>query len=68
MERELRANDYKGGWQRETLSALIDRLFDEVRVLDRCLDIASSDELDTECADIANYAMMIADNTKRLHK
>lgn len=61
MELKLRKNDHKGGWAnmpRETLLALLDGEVQELREA-----IASGDPLDIaqEAADVANYAMMIAD-------
>lgn len=64
MELKLRKNDYKGGWAEMSPSQLLDLLKVEVQELEEA--IAAGDPLDIaqECADIANYAMMIADNTE----
>lgn len=63
MERVLRANDHKGGWQNETTGYLSKRLHQEVHELSRelmrkprcCYAVRK------EAADVANFAMMIAD-------
>ena len=76
MEAKLRENDHKGGWQGCRFAALFPRLRDEC---DELLVKAHPLQLDTiaetlstedacqlihECADISNFAMMIADNIR----
>ncbi len=76
MERELRANDHKGGWDQEDTSWLLDRLREEVQELCDAdpnqarypygLDIIRATKeralrVESEAADVANFAMMIAD-------
>lgn len=68
MERELRHNDHKPGWIGDDLTSLLFRVYDEVRELREAL---SDEEMDpvkviAEAADVANMAMMIADNVKPL--
>lgn len=66
MRAKLIANLHKPGWQGDKLSALLDRLVeetDELReaLLDpRCLR-GDTDHVVQEAADVANFAMMIAD-------
>ena len=62
MERELRANDHKGGWKAwQTVSALV-RLREETDELATALlRNESPSVIGEEAADIANFAMMIAD-------
>lgn len=60
MECALRANDHKPGWKNDAPSALIDRLYQEVRELDRT-PMAAPDAVLKEAADVANFAMMVAD-------
>ena len=64
MELKLRKNDFKGGWQDMQPHHLLGLLKKEVQELEEAL--ASGDPLDIaqECADIGNYAMMIADVTE----
>ena len=95
MERKLRANDHKGGWQDDTELALLIRLLEETsEVLAKlrtwrgarahlkkasALLIDAAIELDEargfgaakpkrgyigELADVANFAMMLADNAR----
>lgn len=66
MELTLQKNDHKGGWSGITYSRLMSRLDDESREL--FLALHNMDKLngDTrvveEATDVANFAMMIADN------
>lgn len=76
MEAKLLENDHKDGWQGCRFSALFPRLrqeSDELLVkahplhLDTMaekLTVEDACELIRECADIANFAMMIADNIR----
>ncbi|MBU2072738.1 MAG: hypothetical protein KKA68_21095 [Gammaproteobacteria bacterium] len=76
MEGKLRENDHKDGWQGCRFSALFPRLreeTDELLVKAHPLQLdtiaeklsgADACELIRECADIANFAMMIADNIR----
>ena len=59
MERVLRQNDYKGGWQEMFIEDLIDRLHEEVSELETCG--CKPRRIIKEAADVANFAMMIAD-------
>ncbi|WP_144940144.1 hypothetical protein [Paenibacillus sp. 32O-W] len=78
MEERLKANDHKGGWDRETIEWLKERLFQNYRDLETSiLNIRAWQEngdltdreinrLIGDCADIANRAMMIADVSRKL--
>ena len=72
MERRLRANDHKGGWKHETVYAyLLPRLLEELGELamllsDAYLQTPKSERILQEAADVANFAMMIADVTGAL--
>ena len=66
---KLRQNHHKKHWSNTDLDYLIDRLEDEVFEMKAAyekskLPIKQSDafEIQMECADIANFAMMIHDN------
>ncbi|MCG3177341.1 MAG: hypothetical protein MOGMAGMI_02313 [Candidatus Omnitrophica bacterium] len=66
MEAVLKQNDHKGGWKDCPMEYLRDRLHQEVRELDRAL-LGSGGQYDPsavakECADVANFAMMLRDN------
>ena len=62
MESALRENDWKGHWRYCTGTYLFNRLRGEVNELSRAT--TPEDRLE-EAADVANFAMMIADNAKR---
>ena len=61
MEKRLQLNDYKGGWQNESDSYLFQCLIEELVELCRA---QSAQQKCNEAADAANFAMMIADNSK----
>lgn len=61
MELQLRKNDWKGHWRYRTGTYLFNRLRGEVNELSRAKGEA---ERLKEAADVANVAMMIADNAK----
>lgn len=71
MESRLRANDHKPGWKQDDVRALLWRLWDEANEL----DVATIPEqgwspadIAKEAADVANFAMMIADVCGGLEK
>lgn len=71
MELKLRGNDYKGGWEGCSTQYLWDRLNDEMDELDEALGEFDCSKNKTkkiamESADVANFAMMIADNFGKL--
>jgi len=61
MERRLRENDYKGGWKDCDYSYLTRRLQEEIDELHIAIQCKSLDLIPEESADVANFAMMIAD-------
>lgn len=66
MERKLRKNDHKGGWNTSEFWYLSTRLEEERRELDRAIIRAVRSNkwkaVIGEAVDVANFAMMIADN------
>lgn len=75
MEQKLRINDSKKtGWGTESFIFLFARLFDEVHELEKALsqyltqDYPKTDKIKeaviSECADVANFAHMIADKIR----
>jgi len=60
MENKLKANDFKGGWQECKLEWLVVRLKQEVGELEEA--IMCGKNITDEAIDVANFAMMIADN------
>ncbi len=70
MEEKLLLNDHRPGWKNDAVGALVARLYEEVRELvcaardprDRDpADRRDPAEIGREAADVANFAMMIAD-------
>lgn len=64
MESCLRQNDHKPGWKRDGVRELIWRLWDEAAELDVATipeQGRSSEYIAREAADVANFAMFIAD-------
>lgn len=81
MITKLRENRHKGGWKDEDPQALLGRLHNEVSELQRALEeylTAASinhiekdvyaEQVQRECADVANFAMFIADVVNRLKR
>ena len=71
MERQLQDNDHKSGWGHLDLEDLLKMLKEEVEELERAIcqgDILippgkkEINKIIHEAADVANFAMMIADN------
>lgn len=60
MERKLRANDHKGGWSNESPEWLLSRLREEVAELEQ-LVASGGPGVVGEAADVANFAMMVAE-------
>ena len=65
MEARLRANEYKGGWKEMRAGWLLNLLRVEVEELCEALDTRGPAEVWHEAADVANFAMMIADVFER---
>jgi len=66
MEARLKANDHKGGWRGERLPYLLRRLREETDELYEAMGPSLdwkmiSETVGREAADVANFAMMIAD-------
>lgn len=65
MEEGLQANDYKGGWSRMGAAELLTRLRQEADELARAVAGHDLRRIIAEATDVANFAMMIADNAAR---
>ena len=66
MEKKLKENDHKPGWQEDCFEALYLRMKHEVREVAEAFDKNNRAVIIIrECADVANFAMMIADNYKK---
>lgn len=78
MEQKLRANDHKGGWKHARMELLINRVdaeaFELRHELGACCTKCGHEmgkgrpgaRVGLEAADVANFAMMIADNAGHL--
>lgn len=64
QEEVLRDKDHKGGWKSCTNFYLFSKLELEFEELQRALMDGIKTNIRAECVDIANYAMMLADNNK----
>jgi len=65
MEIKLKENDGRQGWGHSDLEWLCRRIADERNELKRAIATKSDMEIIGECADVANFAMMIADIASR---
>lgn len=54
-------NQQKSDWREETRTKLLSSLVHEVSELLLAIDDMDPKQIASECADVANYAMMIAD-------
>ena len=62
MENKLKQNDHKRHWSQCGMTYLLNRLKEEVEELVEAVELCEpSDEVKKECADVANFAMMIFD-------
>jgi hypothetical protein len=78
MERKLVKNDYKGGWEKMATVSLIRRLKMETKELEQAVHVACDycnqemkshkTDVSGECADVANFALMVFDNESRKAK
>lgn len=70
MIEKLTKNNHKPGWKYESLQALIGRMKDEVEELEKTVTDSPSrgyrNRIILEAADIANYAMMVADIARNM--
>ena len=63
QEKVLQDNDHKGGWEEMKLWDLIECLEEEVDELKESL---IGEDMQKECADVSNFAMMIFDLVRRI--
>ena len=61
MEAELRKHDDRPGWKQSSPNWLMERLQEELKELSVALDYKGPCGVGQEAADVANFAMMIAD-------
>ncbi len=67
MESVLRLNDYKGGWQDMADEEIIARILEETAEIITAKACISGNSPETECIDVANFAMMLWDNIMKRH-
>ena len=68
MELKLRRDDgKKGGWDDLSIQFLFSRIQDEVKELEEEINnnIFDNDAVVKECADVANFCMMLAQNVNK---
>ncbi len=61
MEIELQANDHKGGWKNCWMEDLLERIPEEYQELLEAVKSGNLESIISEAADVANFAMMVAD-------
>lgn len=61
MVLELRRNARKGGWEDDTIKDLSRRMYEEAAELMEAIEKGRAEDIVKEAADVANFAMMIAD-------
>jgi len=68
MESQLQRNDHKPGWKNDDPIALLRRIREETDELEEALNkkIPTVGKIKKEAADVANFAMMIADISDRV--
>lgn len=67
MERKLIKNNDKGGWDKCSFEYLLLRLKEEVTEIEEAIKLERPIfSVIEECADVANFSLMIADNYREL--
>lgn len=61
MERKLKLNDHKGGWMGMTVNQILNELAEERIELGKAIVTGDKANILEECADNANYLMMLAE-------
>ncbi len=61
MQAKILLNQHKGGWERLHASDLIKLMKAEIKELEKSLNDMDYKNSAMECADVANYAYMLAD-------
>jgi hypothetical protein len=65
MEKKLIKNSHKSGWQSLSRKQILRRIEQEVGELRTAIDMGSKVAIIDECADVANFCMMMHDNLTR---
>lgn len=64
MERKLREHDDRPGWEGEPTDYLWSRLLEELFELRQAVESRNTEAIIDECADAANFLMMLADRAQ----
>jgi hypothetical protein len=67
MEAQLRRNEHRGGWDNCCRAYFLEKLEINLRDLRHNLDAGLHAVAQRDCADIANFSMMLAENERREH-
>lgn len=71
MREKLRKNAHKGSWQGDHPLEMLGRLMEEcgemAAEINAKMQVWNFEKITAECADIANFAMMIQDCARRFH-
>ena len=65
MKSKIDRDEQKGTWENVPIGRLLEMLKVEVKELENALKSEPKENIIKECADVANFAMMIAGNTGR---
>ena len=65
MKSKIDRDEQKGTWENVPIGRLLEMLKVEVKELENALLSEPKDNIIKECADVANFAMMIAGNSRR---
>lgn len=68
MQRKLDDNSHKTGWGNDLNADLLRRIHDEFNELGVAVMLKDQQQIINEAADVANFAMMIADNARAILK
>lgn len=64
MEKRLRENDFKGGWNEEKPEYFVNKIIKHLRRLNNDVIYIDLHYSKIECINVSNYCMMLYDNLK----
>ena len=62
MEEKLIENSHKTGWAHLSRKWILNRIKQEVKELEEAIELGNKSFIIDECADVANFCMMMFDN------
>ena len=65
MEKRLRENDFKGGWNEEKPEYFVNKIIKHLRRLNNDVIYIDLDYSKIECINVSNYCMMLYDNIEK---